>query len=84
MLNHKTVLEWSSANNNVLQYAIVKGKFYLLHITFQAININRLHFNTEVFKRSRLESTFLSLRFRAYFNHDWSAIIAHSCQLHFI
>ena len=28
MLNHKTVLEWSIAKENFLQYAIVIGKFY--------------------------------------------------------
>ena len=50
MLNHKTVLEWSIANDNFLQYAIVIGKFYCTTYAFQVIDINRLHFNIKVFK----------------------------------
>ena len=50
MLNHKTVLEWPIANDNFLQYAMVIEKFSVLHITSQAIDINRLHFNIKVYK----------------------------------
>ena len=67
MLNHKTVLEWSIANDNFLQYAIVIGKFYDTNITFQAIDTNRLHCNIKVFKEIETKIHIFVFTFQSLF-----------------